>query len=133
MLLVCTKSICSFGSTTGQHSKLTYDDTHQLLVMAVADKALYGVETLYDLRKMKIPVGEQNMILPWKESHENLPVLRQATMEQGVTEKPWAKSAFEKIFRTVAKRSGYVEVPTVRAIRRAVGKMIDGMPHSYLF
>ena len=109
-----------------------YDDTHQLLVMAVADKALDGVETLQDLQQIKIPAGEEAMILPWKESVQNLPILRQVTMEHGVTEEPWAKTTFDKIFKTVAKQSGYIEAPTVHAIRRAVGKTIDGMALSHL-
>ena len=32
-----------------------YDDTHQLLVMVVADEAIDGVGTLRDLRQIKVP------------------------------------------------------------------------------
>ena len=47
----------SFGSAGKEHPKLIYNSVAYFLAMAIADKALYGIESLEDLLKREIPAG----------------------------------------------------------------------------
>lgn len=48
----------SFGAATKEHEKLFYNDAGFLLVMAIADDALFGYEFLEDVRAQEIPAGQ---------------------------------------------------------------------------
>lgn len=60
------------------------DDVHFPLTMALADKAIYGVESLAELWSLEIPKGDDAMALPWKQEKLALPVLRTVSLEHGV-------------------------------------------------
>lgn len=48
-------------------------------------------------------------------------------MEEGVSEKdPLPKATFDRIFKSVLVRSGYFGKATVHAIRRFLGKKLNG-------
>jgi hypothetical protein len=49
--------------------------------MAVADGALFGIESLDDLQKLEISPGEEELILSFKESTLGRPILRKRTKE----------------------------------------------------
>lgn len=55
-----------------------------------------------------------------------LPILRKATKAHGVTNEALPKATFEGILNSVIKLSGYFGTATVHAIRRALGKKVDG-------
>jgi hypothetical protein len=59
--------------------------------MAVADSALFGIESLDDLQKLEIPPGEEELILSFKESALDRPILRKCTKEKGTTEEKMPK------------------------------------------
>jgi hypothetical protein len=90
------------------------------LAMAIADKALYGIESLEDLLKMEIPA---ELKLIFKDTVLDLPILRRWTKEKGTTEEIMPKSAF---LRAMMRKTGYFCGTSIRAIRRYVSKKIDG-------
>ena len=75
--------------------------------MAVADSALFGIESLDDLQKLEIPPGEEELILGFKESALDRPILRKCTKEKGTTEEKMPKKAFLRIFAAMMKKAGY--------------------------
>ncbi|KAH0543790.1 hypothetical protein FGG08_001972 [Glutinoglossum americanum] len=116
----------SFGAAGREHAKLLYNDGALLLAMAIADEALFGFSSMEDLWKQEIPQGEDEVSLRWNESVKDLPILRKATMKDGVTEEPMKKAAFLKIYQSSLKNAGYLCGTSIYAIRRYLGKMVDG-------
>ena len=57
-----------------------------------------------------------------------MPIVRNATILRGVTDEPLPKATFERIFKRVLEQSGYFGNATIHAIRRCLGKMVDGKP-----
>jgi Protein of unknown function (DUF3435) len=98
--------------------------------MAIADKALYGIESLEDLLKMEIPAGQDELELFFKDTVLDLPILRRCTKEKGTTEEIMPKSAFLRIFRAMMRKTGYFCGTSIHAVRRYVGKKIDGKSRS---
>jgi histone H3/H4 len=47
-------------------------------------------------------------------------------MLSGVTEEPLPKNTFDRIIKSVLNLSGYFGNATIHAIRRYLGKMLDG-------
>ena len=68
-----------FGSAGRGHEKFIYNDAAFLLAMAVTDGAIFGFESLDDLQMQEIPVGEEQLVLWFKESVLNQPILRRCT------------------------------------------------------
>lgn len=118
----------SFGASTSQHGTLLYDDTQYLLALAIADKAIVGIDSVEDFWDLQIPPGEDHLFLPWRQEVTELPILRNATMHQGVTNEPLSQGTFEKVLKSILQLSGYFGTATIHAIRRALGKEIDGKP-----
>jgi hypothetical protein len=52
-----------FNTAGREHEKFIYNDAAFLLVMAIADGALFGYETLDDLQMQEIPEGENELPL----------------------------------------------------------------------
>ena len=121
--MICFRS---YGASTSQHNKLLYDDTQYVLALAVADNAIFGVQSFKDLWQMQIPSGEDELILRWKYESIDLPILRKATMKGGVAEEPLPKETFDRIFKSALNLSGYFGKATVHAIRRYLGKKVNG-------
>lgn len=94
--------------------------------MALADKAFYGIESATDLWDMTIPDGDDAVRLRWKDEVLQLPILRKATKTDGVTNQPLPKTMFESILKSVLNLSGYFGTATIHAIRRSLGKKVDG-------
>ncbi|KAL2036358.1 hypothetical protein N7G274_010925 [Stereocaulon virgatum] len=96
-----------YGTSTSQHSKLLYDDTQHLIALALADNAFWGIDSFEDLWQLQIPPGEDELILRWKnDSTKALHILRNATMQHGVTEEPLPKRTFDRILKSVLNLSG---------------------------
>ena len=106
--------------------KLLHDDTQYLLALALADEAIRGIRSAKEFWQLQVPPGEDELILEWNDSVINRPILRNATMQQGVPEEPLSKQAFDRIVKSVFKLSGYFDPATVHAIRRYLGKKVNG-------
>ena len=98
--------------------------------MAIADNDLFGIESLVDLQKLDISTGEEELSLSFEESALDRPILRKCTKEKGTLEEMMPKSAFLRIFRAMIKKTGYFCGTSVHAIRRYLGKKVDGMSRS---
>jgi hypothetical protein len=98
--------------------------------MAVADNALFGIESLDDLQTLEIPTGEDELILSFKKSALSRPILRKCTKEKGIIEEIMPKSAFLRIFRAMMQKAGYFCGTSIHAVRRYLGKKIDGQSRS---
>ncbi len=55
-----------------------------------------------------------------------LPILRNATMHHGITDEPLPKRTFDRILKSVLNLSGYFGNATVHAVRRCLGKKVNG-------
>jgi len=107
----------SYGASTSQHNILLYDDTQYLLALALADRAFWGIKLPEELWQL--------LILRWTDSAENLPILRNATMQHGVSDEPLPKRTFDRIIKSVMNLSGFFGSATVHAIRRYLGKKVN--------
>jgi hypothetical protein len=105
---------------------LLYNSTAYFLAMAIADNALFHIKSLDDLQALEIPAGEHELILSFEESALNRPILRTCTKEKGITEDIMPKSAFLRIFRAMMQKEGYFCGSSIHAVRRGLGKKIDG-------
>ena len=52
---------------------------------------MFGIESLDDLQKLEIPPGEEELILSFKESALDRPILRKCTKGKGTTEEKMPK------------------------------------------
>jgi hypothetical protein len=115
----------SFGAAAKEHKRLFYNDAGFLLMMAIADGALFGYDTLDDLRQQVIPAGKDEVILRFKESALDQPILRKCTKAGGVTNDPMPKGAFLAVFKSTLINAGYLWNLSIHAIRRSLGKGAD--------
>ena len=118
-------TVSSFGAAVKEHGKLFYNDAGFLLAMAIADGAIFGYESLEDIRQQEIPAGEDELILRFKDSVLEQPVLRQCTKTGGVSNEPMPKSSFTAILKSTLTNAGYLAGPSIHAIRRQLGKGVD--------
>lgn len=114
-----------FGAPTSQHGTLLHDDTQFPLALAIADHAIWGVNPLDDLWQLQIPDGNDELPLRSNDSVLHLPILRNATMRDGVTNEPLPKRTFDRILKSVVNLSGFFGPATVHAIQRFVGKKVN--------
>jgi hypothetical protein len=96
-----TDGLCSYGAAAKEHPKLLYNSTAYFLAIAIADSAFFGIKSLKDLQAFEIPTGKDKLILSFKESALERPILRLCTKEKGITEKKMSENAFLRIFRAV--------------------------------
>ena len=116
----------SYGASTSQHNKLLYDNTQYFLALALADRAFWGIKSPEELWQLEILPGENELILQWKDSAKDLPILRNATMQHGISVKPLPKRTFDRIIKSVMNLSGFFGSATVHAIRRYLGEKVNG-------
>jgi Protein of unknown function (DUF3435) len=114
-----------FGAGGKEHDKFIYNDAAFILAMAIADGALFGFDSLNDVRRQQIPPGENELILRFKESALDQPILRKCTKVDGITDEPMPKAAFINIFKSTLKNTGYFCRASIHAIRRQLGKKVD--------
>lgn len=94
--------------------------------MALADKAIFGMNSVNDLREQQIPPGDKYLHLRWNDPALDKPVARKATLNLGVTDQPLTGCIFGRIFKGVQCLSGCFRLATIHALRRALGKVVDG-------
>jgi hypothetical protein len=91
-----------------------------------SNKALFGFNSGDDLWRQESITGESELPLRWNKSVEDLPILRNVTMEEGVTEDPMSKWTFLRIFCSTLRSAGYLCGSSIHQIRRYLGKKVDG-------
>jgi len=91
----------SYGTAAKEHPKLLYNSTVYFIAMAVADNALFAIESVEDLQAFEIPTGEEELILSFKASALKRPILRQCIKKKGTAEVKMSEDAFLRIFRAV--------------------------------
>lgn len=96
---------------------LIYNDAAFLLVLAIADEALFGFKSLDDIRRQEIPAGEDQLLLSYTESALDRPILRKCTKAEGVTEEPMPKATFLAIYEKSMKNAGYFCGTSIHAVR----------------
>lgn len=119
------EALFSFGAAAKDHERLFYNDAGFLLAMAIADNALFGYESLEDVRAQEIPSGKDELELRFRESALRRPILRKCTKTGGVTDGPMPKSPFTTILKSTLTNAGYLCGPSIHAIRRQLGKEVD--------
>lgn len=115
----------SFGAAAKDHERLFYNDAGFLLAMAIADDAIFGYESLDDVRAQEIPLGKDELELRFKEPALGPPILRKCTKTGGVTDDPVPKTSFTTILKSTLTNAGYFFGPSIHAIRRQLGKEVD--------
>jgi hypothetical protein len=75
--------------------------------MAVADGALFGYDSLDNVRQQVIPAGQDEVILRFKDSALERHNLRKCTKAGGVANNPMPKGAFLAIFKSTLINAGY--------------------------
>ena len=96
------------------------------LPIAVADKAVFSIETLDDLRKLEIPPGENELILVYNEDTLDRPILRKCIQAHGISDEPMPKTAFLAIHQNTLRNASYFRGTSIHAIRRHLSKRVDG-------
>lgn len=125
-----------FGTALREHKKFRYNDAGLLLMMALADGALFGIDSMDDLERKRVPPGDDFLHLRFKESALEKPFLRRCTMSEGVTDDPMPLWAFENIWKSTHLNAGFLRWPTIHAIRRGLGIKVESKyltPPSNLF
>ena len=88
------RGLYSISAAAKEHPKLLYNSTAYFLAMAIADNALFGIKSLDDLQALEIPPGHEELILSFKESALNRPILRKCTKEKDTMEEIMPRSTF---------------------------------------
>jgi hypothetical protein len=94
--------------------------------MAIADNVLVGIKSVADLQEQEIPEGEDELPLIYATGAEDKVILRKCSKAGGVTDESMPKSTFVKIHKSGLINAGYPCGPSVHAIRRGLGKKVDG-------
>jgi hypothetical protein len=117
----------SFGASTSEHNTLLYDDTRYLIALALADGAFHNIKTADNLWEIQFPVNANELILRWEDSVLDRPILRNATMKDGLTDDPLPRKLFDRVLKWVLGLAGYYGYgqATVHAIRRGLGQQIN--------
>ncbi len=72
-------------------------------------------------------------MVPWRDEAKKVHVLRNATMNRGVTEDLLPQSTPETLFKDIVKLLGYFGDPTIHAIHRDLRKKLDGKSTHKIF
>ncbi|KAL8653930.1 MAG: hypothetical protein Q9210_001802 [Variospora velana] len=100
--------------------------------MAMADQALFGYDTFADLQEQEIPAGQDELVLRFRDSVLDKPIIRKCTKADGVTDEPMPKSAFTNIFHNAFLNAGYLCATSIHTIRRQLGKKVDELYTEHL-
>ncbi|KIW65626.1 hypothetical protein PV04_07868 [Phialophora macrospora] len=98
-----------------------------LLAMALADGAQFGYDTLDDVRQQVILDGKNELILQFKDSAFNQPILQKYTEAGGVNHEPMITAAFLDISRSSHQRRLHLWRVDLPAIERQPPQSLDSM------
>ena len=113
------------GTAGLEHDKFIYHDAAFPLNIAMVDRSLFGYETFADLREQKISVGQNELVLQFRASVLDKPILRRCTKASCVMNEPILKSAFTEISCSAFRNAGYLCTTSIHAIRQQLGKKVD--------
>lgn len=105
-----------------------FSAANDLLALAFLDNALFGYNSPEDLLQQRIPEGKDELPLRWKREALDRCIVRNISGNV-VSEDALTKERFNGLFEKIAKNADYFVNPTVHAMRRALGKTIDGAPY----
>ena len=94
------------------------------MALAFLDHALFGYDTPEELFEQRIPEGDNELPLRWRDEALERCIVRNISGNT-VTEDPLTKESFSPLFRQVANNAGYFVTPTIHAMRRSLGKQIN--------
>lgn len=114
-----------FGTALHEQEQLMFDDASFFLALAFFDQAIFGYQTLNDLRQQRMPEGQNELTLRFREEVLDKYVLRQCTMAGGLSDQKMSQSAFTSILTSTMHNAGYSHNPGIHAIRRGLGKKVD--------
>ncbi|KAI3557141.1 hypothetical protein CABS02_02692 [Colletotrichum abscissum] len=115
-----------FGTPGQDHPVLRHNVAALLMVLALADRALFGYESLEDLWDQDILSGDAFHVFRWKEDVLDLPIIRGFARDGTDLKKPLTSAVFRKDFQSSLELANYVGVaPSIHQIRRFLGKQID--------
>ncbi len=98
--------------------------------MGIVDGALFGIEILEDLQQPEIPADQEKLGLTFKPAALDRSILRKCTKAKSTIEGIMPKSAFLRIYRATLENEGYFCGTSIHAIKRYLGKTVDGMSYS---
>ena len=114
-----------FSAACKEHKNPVFSCAGFLLSMAVADGALKWLETIADVRSLRIPRDKDVLEIQWKSQAMYQPIFRKCTQKDGVTNEPMPHQHFVRIFRQCLLTAGYNCSASVHAIRRGLGERVD--------
>jgi hypothetical protein len=95
-----------------------------LLTLALADNALFGFDSVDEVFEQRIPDGDDELPLRWREDALQRSIIRNATAD-GVSEDPLTQYQFNSLFHKVMKKASYTKTATIHALRRELGKVVN--------
>lgn len=115
-----------FGIVEKSRPVLRWNSGFLLLCMALADGALFGLNSEADFWEMKIPEGDNEMSLRCNDDFRDTPICRKVV--HGVVScLAMPQSAFRSILANAFITMEYVDVlVSINQIRRQLGKLLDG-------
>ncbi|KZL81211.1 hypothetical protein CI238_13164 [Colletotrichum incanum] len=117
---------CKYGTPGQDHPVLRHNVAVLLLVLALADKALFGYDSLEDLWEREILDGDDVHVFRWKDEALHIPIIRGFSRDGTDLKKPLTVGVFRKDFRSSLQLADYVDVaPSVHQIRRFLGQQVD--------
>ncbi|KAH8431348.1 uncharacterized protein LDX57_009006 [Aspergillus melleus] len=112
-----------FGTAIWDCDEPIYAGALFLLALALADGALFGFTSPEEVFEQRIPPGENELVLSWKDEARDRRVVRSVTAE-GVGEDPLTKEQYQKDLRRILIWVGFFITATVHAMRRELGKAV---------
>jgi Protein of unknown function (DUF3435) len=97
-----------------------------LATLAIRDKVLFGYKSLDDLLEQKIPLGQNELPLRFNDDALDRFIFRRWTLADGITKDKMPKSTFLDIKNRLMRKAGYLCGNSMHAIRRQLGKNVDG-------
>lgn len=98
----------------------------QLLALAIADKALVGINTASDLHKCRVPPGQFSQAVAIRPECEEVPIFRRTTSSGSVSvDEILTATTLAKYLQQLGERAGYKERLTPYAFRRGHGNVLD--------
>lgn len=99
----------------------------QILALAIADRALEGVDTIEDLvTRHRPPPGQPYNTVPVREHMRDVPLLRYCSEANGVDPtKIWTYYYLHGLLKKLGKRAGYSDPLLPYSFRRGHGSMLD--------
>ncbi|KAE8410125.1 hypothetical protein BDV36DRAFT_278758 [Aspergillus pseudocaelatus] len=114
-----------FGTAIWDCNEPIYSGALHLLALALADNALFGFSRPEEIFEQRIPEGEDELVLRWNDEAKDRCIVRCVTAEK-VSEEPLTKERYQEGLRKILVNAGYFVTATVHAMRRELGKAVQG-------